>query len=564
MVGRQLYHSNFAMDDYFHNTVNIFLKEIYELMRNCYGPYGSHILISTGMRPEATKDGKTILSKFKTNDTITTAVHGSIMSVAEKQVAEVGDGSTTTMLLLCLLYNRFRDIIKNNNLSPSVFNSAVKDIVDQMIYHIKNDYAISVVSKNENGEDVIDYDTLSNAIYTSVDGDKDLSETILAMFKELNCIDPLVLIEMSKTEKHSYELVKGVETDGSMIRPDVFFNGYSRKEYTNPSIIVVNGRLDLNLEYINNIAENAIREDKDYIFLCTGIDEGVLGQIVNIHNMQPALFSRIAIFQIRQTSQNDEFLDLCAAIGASPIDSESFKKAINFNVVMKQINTNAGTCAKALLTEFCARFNDPHSSEEAIKNRLEIIQEKIDDLEKDAGAHNDRLVDLEARKAFLSRNYAKFYVGGYSPQRKAINYELANDGIPQAISCMKHGIVNGCNSMILKLTESMINEEYADSDKYKKDIITAIHDAYYDMLKQLIMNKIEDDSVVNEIMSDFERDGYINLRDGDNTPVINSADTDRAILENSIDMAVLLATTKGFISPSTEYDIVNKGLIQGD
>lgn len=559
----QLYHSNFSTEKYFHNTVKVFLKEVYELMKNCYGPYGSHILIGTGVRPEATKDGKTILSKIKTNNTIPNAIHGSIMSVADKQVSEVGDGSTTTILLLCLLYNEFRNIIKQRNLSPSVFNAAVKEVTEDIISSLKENCTEKIVDDNGN----INYDKLEYAIYTSVDGDKELSNMILNMFKELNCTEPLILVEMSKTENHSYELVKGVETDGSMIRPDVFFNGYSRKEYTNPNIIVVNGRLDLSLEYINNIAEIALRNDTDYIFLCTGIDEDVLSQIVNIHNMQPALFNRIAVFQIRQTAQNDEFLDLCASIGANPIDSESFKRAINFPVVMKQIEANSGTCAKALLTEFCARFNDPNSSEEAIKNRLDVIQEKIDELEKDPSSHNDRIIDLESRKAFLSRNYAKFYVGGYSPQRKAINYELANDGIPQAISCMKHGIVTGCNSAVI----NAINNGCKDTnfytkykDEYKTDILYAIKSCYFSMFCQLIMNKIEDEEKASEIVHDIINNNtnnkYINLRDGDETPVINSADTDRAILQNSVDMAALLATTKGFISQSAEFDVVQKGL----
>lgn len=552
----QLYHSNFCTEKYFHNSIHVFLKEVYELMKNCYGPYGSHILINTGMRPEATKDGKTILSKLKTNNSISTAIHGSIMSVADKQVSEVGDGSTTTMLLLCLLYDRFRNIISQCKLSPSVFNAAIKEVTEDILECIKR-YCVNDIVHSEGD---IDYVALSNAIYTSVDGDKELSDTILSMFKELNCTDPLVLVEMSKTEGHSYELVKGVETDGSMIRPDVFFNGYSRKEYTNPNIIVVNGRLDLNLEIINNIAETAIRNDTDYIFLCTGIDEGVLSQIVNIHNMQPALFSRLAIFQIRQTAQNDEFLDLCAAIGASPIDSESFKKAINFNVAMKQIETNAGTCAKALVTEFCARFNDPKSNDDAIKNRLDIIQEKIDDLEKDASSHNDRIVDLESRKAFLSRNYAKFYVGGYSPQRKAINYELANDGIPQAISCMKHGYVYGCNTAVpeaISLGE-LLNKYGSNKEYYKVEIVNAIKECYRDMFIQIVENMTEDKDEAIEIVDRGE--SYINLRENDQTPVINSADTDRAILQNSVDMAALLATSKGFISQQTEFDIVAKGL----
>lgn len=550
----QLYFSNIGEDAYFHNTVSIFLKEIYNLMKNCYGPYGSHILINTGIRPEATKDGKTILSKVKTNGSISSAIHGSIISVADKQVAEVGDGSTTTVLLLCKLYEKFRTIINENNISPSEFNKSLRVVVDNLITLLKEN-AIPVVN-----DGVINFDKLYDAVYTSVDGDSELADTIISMFKELNCVEPLVLIEMSKSESHSYELVKGIETDGTIIRPDIFFGGYSRKEYVNPDILVINGRLDISLEAFCNIAEHRIRIDKDLIYLCTGINEDVLNNIVNLNNMNPGLFNRVAVFQIRQTAQNDQFLDLCAGIGGSPVDSDSLKRAINLEVLKKQIDVNVGTCAKALLTEFCARFNDPHANEEAVKQRLDIINEKIADLEKDSSSHNERIIDLESRKAFLSKNYAKFYVGGYSPQRKAINYELANDGIPQAISCMKHGITYGCNTavpiILLNLKHSINN-----MTNLEKLIYDAIYTAYNDLHVQLIVNKTNDANVALGIVQHALNGelNKLNLRDNDSRDVINSSDTDRAILQNSTDMASLIATTKGFISQNNEFDVVSKG-----
>ena len=64
-------------------------------------------------------------------------------------------------------------------------------------------------------------------------------------------------------------------------------------------------------------------------------------------------------------------------------------------------------------------------------------------------------------------------MGGYSPQRKAINYELANDGIPQAVSCMKHGIVEGCNTALFDAIDKadLINKY---DGNYKLDILNAI------------------------------------------------------------------------------------------
>ena len=232
-MNKQLYKSNASSNDYFHNSVELFLKEVYDVMKECYGPYGSHILIDGQIRPEATKDGKTILSKIRTDGTISTAVLGSIISVANKQVEEVGDGSTTTILLLCKLYEEFMKIIEEHNTSPTILNNSIKYIVSEILENLEKEaeqVSYDRITGTDNDaivEPLINYDLLYNAIHTSVDGNKLLATTILEMFKELNCVEPLVLIEMSNNESHRYELVKGVETSGTIIRPDVFFNGYS-------------------------------------------------------------------------------------------------------------------------------------------------------------------------------------------------------------------------------------------------------------------------------------------------------------------------------------------------
>ena len=92
----------------------------------------------------------------------------------------------------------------------------------------------------------------------------------------------------------------------------------------------------------------------------------------------------------------------------------------------------------------------------------------------------------------------------------------------------------------------------------------AISNAYVELFVEILRNKIGDEAEekVNEFVRDTEFSSPMNIRENDNTMVCNSADTDRAILENATDMAALLATTKGFISPSIEFDIVNKGLVK--
>lgn len=556
-MNKQFYKSNFANEIFLQNTISYVLTEIFNLMKVCYGPYGSHVLIANKIGSEAMKDGQRILSSFIPDSSIANSVLQSVKSVSNKQAEEIGDGTTTTMLLLCQLYEEFRKIITENNISPSVFNKHLKDTVDYLLSQIKS-LTMRVV-KDNNGKRIIDWDMLRDAVYTSVDANEDLTNTIIEMYKELDSIDPLIIIDTHASDTHRYELVKGIELEGSPISPEIFFNGYSRKDVNLPNIVVVNGRLDLSVEYIMELDQRCMQMNQEYIFLSIGINDEILSTLVTLKNTNPALLNRITFFQIKTTASNDDFLDICASLGANPVDSETFTKVSSFPALMKILDNNSGSCEKSLVTEFCIRFNDPNSSEERVAERIAEIDSKIDDIKNDPTSHNDRLKDLENRKAFLTKNFAKLYIGGTSPQRRSINYELAKDGVLQATSCLKNGVVYGCNTLIHKIinhpSEMKLEKESVEY-KMRNLILNAIDNAYVILFYTLVYNKIGDHDIADdwEIMNSGKAP---NLRDNDETPVYNSAATDVTILKNATDMAALLATSKAFLSNIPEFDSLN-------
>lgn len=546
-MNRQLYRSNVVSGDYLHNTINMVLTEISDNVKTTYGPYGGHGLIATATGCEPTKDGLTILSAMQFNQSISKLVHKAATDVSIKQVDEVGDGSTSTVLLLVEIYKRLVKL----DFPPTQLKIAMREVVDRITAELKKE-AIEVDNK-------ILYDT----IYTSVDGNKDLTDEIMATLNELPSIEPLILLEYSPTDNHAHELTKGVELDGTIIRPDVFFNGQSRMSYENPYIIAVNGRVDLSPARLMELVDFTRKAGCDVIFLCSGISEDILNNCVTINRTNPGVFSRIAFFQMLQTAINDTFMDICSSIGASPVDSESLRKVTNFDILSKILNANAGTAVKVTLSEFNAKFAEPARNEEMIKLRIEEINTKIDDLKKDSTAHNLKISDLETRKAFLSNNYAKLFIGGVSSQRKAINFELAADAIPQVISSRKHGVVMGCNTIVPKIVKRLIDDEdELLTNNLHSQLLKLVYDSYITLFAKIVENKIGDETKALDIVRDhISKNGFtpLNLRDKKDTHIIyNSADTDRAILESATDMAVLLATTKTFITPQPEFDVVNK------
>lgn len=559
-MNKQFYKSNFAKESFLQNSIEYVLNEISNLMKVCYGPYGSHVLIANKIGAEALKDGQRILSSYIPSSSIPTTVIQSIKSVSNKQAEEIGDGTTTTILLLCELYKSFKAIINKYKISPSIFNKVLKKVVDDLLAKIETK-KINIIENDQ-----VNWDLLRDAIYTSVDANDDLTNIIIDMYKELNSIDPLIIIDTSSNDYHRYELVKGIELDGYPIMPEIFFNGYSRKDMNSPEILIINGKLDLSVEYIMELDNISIRENRQFVFICSGIDDDKLSTLVTLKNTNPALLNNIVFFQSKMTMMNDEFLDACVALGANPIDSETLNKISSLPALLKLIDMNHGNCEKTLITEFCIRFNDPKSDTNKINQRIEEIDVKINDIKNDPTSHNTKLKELENRKAFLSKNFAKLYVGGTSPQRRSINYELAKDGVLQASSCLKHGVVNGCNTLIPSIYKDILSLEnyeknYTDTFSELNEYITyyymimnVISNSYLNLYKTILSNKnIDTDIDINNI----NLDENVNIRDNDNTLVLNSAATDITILKNATDMAALLATSKAFLSNTPEFDSLN-------
>lgn len=555
---RQLYYSNNSTEKYYKQSVELILHDVKNLMSSCYGPYGSHLLIDHNIKPEATKDGKAILSSITTNGSISSAVLKTIINVANKQVSEVGDGSTTTILLLCEFYNRFNKLIAEENISPSIMNKSIKNTVDYILRYYKSKLYITDIVDGDN----INWDLLYDTINISADGDVDLSKKILEMFKELNTTDPLILIELSQSDNHHYDTVKGVEESGTVIRPDVYFNGFSRMEYDSPYIVCIDGRMDLSTDIYFELCRYCLEHDINIIFMGTGMNPDTMNTVVSMSESGGAIFTRCPVFQLSLSASNESFLDMCASLGAKPVSEGMLKNSYSVENALSMIKKNAGKCDKALLTEVSARFNNPTADEKAVKQRLDIINAKIEALKNDDIVGNDSMMELNERRAFMNKHYAKFYVGGYSPQRKSINFELADDAIKQAISCMKHGIVPGCNLIIPKVISSEWDNITSDLTYIETKILDVIYESYIATYTILVKN-MDMSYTYEKAMEDIVKSNYTpsNMRD-DDIDVYNSSETDMVILKNASDMAALLSTAKGYISMKNEFDVVNKGYIE--
>ncbi len=105
-------HVNVIPEDAFKHLVRDTFKTIADNLRETYGPYGSTILVSSCNETTATKDGYNIFCSLGFNHQYKRMVYLAIKKIIERVNTNVGDGTTSCILLAEKIFNKLNEIVK--------------------------------------------------------------------------------------------------------------------------------------------------------------------------------------------------------------------------------------------------------------------------------------------------------------------------------------------------------------------------------------------------------------------------------------------------------------------
>jgi len=170
-------HVNVIPEESFKKLVSDTFKTIADVLRKTYGPYGSNVIISEQNETVTTKDGYNVFESMGFSHQYKRMVYLAIQKIIERVNRNVGDGTTSCILLAEKMFDKINDIVKtpeDNRRILTIFNSIEKDLQDALI--IDEDKK-SLVIKDLSDEalwNLIDlsgnYDTeLTEVIYKSLD-----------------------------------------------------------------------------------------------------------------------------------------------------------------------------------------------------------------------------------------------------------------------------------------------------------------------------------------------------------------------------------------------------------
>ena len=238
------------------DELKIKIKDALELLcdtvSKTLGPSGNNILLDTkDLAPFITNDGVTIASSISSSDEATEALLEIIKEASMKTNEMVGDGTTTTLVLLKAIYDLGLKEIENGT---SLYN--LKKIWHDELKKILAE--IERKSRKPTANDLyqIAYSACNDEVLSKVSVDAILK------VKTKNAIKILA----SKTKETYFDYVNGYVLN-SFLSHEYFLNGDDKIEIPHPYVLIYKGFLD-SLEEISSVI-NPLLGDKESIILMT-------------------------------------------------------------------------------------------------------------------------------------------------------------------------------------------------------------------------------------------------------------------------------------------------------
>ena len=536
--------SNIINNEEYIEKVRYTLETISDSLSKSLGYYGSNTIIEDKINGHIiTKDGYTILKQIKFDDPISSTILDIIRNISRDLVEEVGDGSTSSIVIANNLFGKINNLLKTRNVPMKIVLESLEKIENDLITAIKKS------SKKINKKN---FKKLKSIASISNNNDSRLGEMIYDIYKAIGK-DGFIYIEKSHIEEDYFEILNGIELKRGLISKS-FANQLNKREFiaNEPFILLCNDRLDstdLNL-MVDMVGNLTAEHMKPIVIIAKSFSvEFVSCWELNKRN-NPNLNIALVDFSFASFDKYEEFEDLAIYTGATIYNKKDGETPDRFYNLL-------GKCDKIIIDESTTKIINGNFNQNDLDKRIEEIESNISDIKTNfanSRSYEKDLFRLQTRKANLKSKIAKFYIGGKTDIEKENKKYLIEDSISACRSALNYGYVSGGNLTIPKL----IKNGKLDSSGYNEfelELVNQIYETFLDCYKQVLKNSqlfnddkieticencVENLMIYNLKKRDFESDIF--------TDIINSSMTEIKILKSVFSIIGLIATSNQFIS----------------
>ena len=430
-------------------------------VKDSLGPMGRNVLINVSDRdPFITNDGVTIAENITSNDVVVQTILEILKEASLKTNEVVGDGTTTTLVLLESI---LKESYQQENVDQLEIKKQLENCLSTVLEHIQT------LSRKPTRKDYF-------SIATVAANDSFIGRTTSDVFlkvKKKQCI----FLRESKTEKTTYEIMNGYRLDVKV--PEEYFLNQSNLVMENCHVIYLDYKVE-RIEELASFINQSTRYQENYIILCEGYNNEVASYLVD-YFYDKKCFIVIASWMMYNAWQDEIMEDI---------------RALEEDGVLSSVNISSSNIIL-------------HRSKNT-KKRRDTLLKRYEEVEEDY--QKEMLMN---RIAMLHHGFATIYVGGFTTTEKREKIMRFEDALC-AMEMARTGIVPGGGICFYQASDSL-KEDCIGSKILKQalkvpfsqilsnanlscdEIISNIKNANYEMLYNVKTNdyeRVDDTSVI--------------------------------------------------------------------
>lgn len=497
------------------NVMSEAVNLLCDTVTSTLGPTGNNILINNSdTTPFITNDGVTIATNIESDDKRINTILEIVKEASLKTNEVVGDGTTTTLVLLQSIFNLgLEEIAKGKN--KILLKNELLSHMDEIVEKINN------LKKKTSNKDL-----LSIAITSA--NDSEIGKITTEVFSKVKSKYSI------KLEESNSELTYTINKKGYDIPinslSSMYFSKAKEIELKDIYVLVLKGYLD-SLESISDIINDILENNKNLIIFTEGINEQIKNEILvyyfNNKNIFVVELEELASHRDKQ----EEDIKVLTDCSIKNIDYEE----ISFNdlgyidsIVLKQ--------------EEVILLSDNENNNELI-NKLKEELNDTNDYEKEF---------INSRISKLEEGITTIYIGGVTKSERREKLMRYEDALC-ALESSKSGVVPGEGITYLRVSKSLESDDTGSLilkkslEKPFEKVIDNLGLDYKEIKNDIIKNKYK-------IIYDYKIDNYINI---DNSNIIDPVEVIIYAFKNALSIAAMLLSTSSLIINLDEKKEIN-------
>lgn len=383
-----------------------------------FGPNGKNVIIKNMGGIHITKDGATVARYVNHNDPIVTMGIDVIKQIAVKTAKDVGDGTTTSVILARAIVNELKD----NTDHPIQIQRDLEEDVKKVI-----DYLESIKKEITSYEDLVKVATLS------ANNDETIGKLIAEAYQKVGK-EGVVNFEESNDITDSIVYTTGMQLDNGYASPYFINSDNNTCELENVYIAIIHEKLT-ELKQILPYAEQALKLGKE------------LDRKMSMLVIAPKIESQIIKFLL----MNNEQLPSCAIVTPN--------HGIYRDIVLDDVKSILGdslVCDKVEVLKDNTVLIGGSPIQADVDKKIEDIRRKLNS----KSLSEFEIIFHKQRLANLNGGIATIMVGGYSKVEIIEKKDRVEDAIAAVKAALDGGILPGGGVSLLRA--SKLNLKYLD------------------------------------------------------------------------------------------------------